>query len=353
MLTVVTGLPGAGKTLFTLSKLLQQFKGRRIFTYGIPGIDHEKLGTEDLEDPERWYDCIEGAVIIIDEAQKVFPQRPPSKPVPRKCSEFETHRHRGLDVILLTQDASTLDTHIRKLTGRHYHVHRLFGANTANVYEYPTFEPRPTDKKTQKGAMAVKLFSYDKSVFECYKSADLHTVKRKIPLKLIVVGTALVLGVGYLGWLALWAASGNLLDFGKEDTAVLVAPGVVPSGAPKSESKPGDIITDPVEYAKQMTPVIAGVPHSAPFYQQLFKAADFPVPYCVIIGELERPTGCRCFTQQMTDYDTTPEICRYYAQNGFFDPRGKQAGATLSAPPAREGAQPPLVSSSRGASSGH
>ncbi|WVA28241.1 hypothetical protein PCP40_33405 (plasmid) [Pseudomonas aeruginosa] len=55
---------------------------------------------------------------MIDEAQRVF-GNDGSRARPEKVTRFETHRHQGLDIHLITQHPSLLCTPVRKLVGKH------------------------------------------------------------------------------------------------------------------------------------------------------------------------------------------------------------------------------------------
>lgn len=342
MLNIVTGLPGAGKTLYTLSKLVPEYRGRDIYVYGIPAIDHDHFGSQDLQDPEKWYELPEGAVIVIDEAQKIFPLRRPGSMVPQKCSEFETHRHKGYDIVLLTQDATTLDVHIRKLAGKHIHVHRLFGGMTATIYEYANFEAKPTDRNIRKTALSTKTWKYDKNVFGKYKSADLHTVKRKIPTKLIMLPilALAVLAAGVFAFYSvkkLFSKSADEIIYG--ETGISLESGKTHSDRPIPKKA-----TSIEEYLALTTPVLYGAPWTAPIYNEARKVRTWPKPYCIIHDITKKnPLGwCKCYTQQVTALQNVdPKICRDIANNGFFDhtredeSSGRRARGTREPPPQR------------------
>ena len=317
MLSIVTGLPGAGKTLYLLSKIIPgRFRGRSIYVYGIPGIDHDYFGTQDLDKPEKWYDLDEGSVIIIDEAQKIFPLRQAGSKVPPKCSEFETHRHRGMDIVLLTQDATTLDVHIRKLAGQHIHVVRLFGGLSANIYEYPNYEQKPTDRNTRRTAVSTSTWRYDKKVFDHYKSADLHTVKRKIPLKLIVL-PLLAIGVIAAIWFAL-SSMFRLVAGSDGEPGMIDSMTAAGSNLVTGEVSPGD----QVGYLESMKPRIEGMPWTAPIFDQAFKVQSFPIPHCIIHSQSETLPGgiCICYSQQITKLDVSKDVCVQIALEGWFNP---------------------------------
>src|SRR5690554_6361472 len=124
MFTIVSGLPGAGKTLHTIAHykklnddLIKQKKSpRSVFYHGIPLTEEgsNALGWTELTSDEvkNWPDNLPtGAILIVDEAQKHWPVRSPSKAIPPELREIETHRHKGVDLVFITQDPTLLDSH--------------------------------------------------------------------------------------------------------------------------------------------------------------------------------------------------------------------------------------------------
>jgi KaiC/GvpD/RAD55 family RecA-like ATPase len=69
MIYIHTGQPGAGKTLFTLDTVRKRAKreNRPVFYHGIELQKPELFeGWQLLEDPKRWMDCPDGAIIVHD-----------------------------------------------------------------------------------------------------------------------------------------------------------------------------------------------------------------------------------------------------------------------------------------------
>ena len=324
MLTIITGTPGAGKTLYSLDRILKEYRGdpnsdkwRPIYINGVPDLDYEFFGADHLEDPEKWYECPEGSVIFIDEGQRIFPQRPPSAAVPQKCREFETHRHRGFDVIVTTQDANTLDVHLRRLAGRHFHIKRTLGQELAAVLEYDHYQKDPTDHFNKREAISTASWKYNKKLYERYKSAEVHTVKKRYPFKLFLIPLAVLVIVGLI-WFAFREMQSQLGTIQGEE----VGEGIdqVTQGSFPGKSSSVDLEVDPFQLHK---PRIPGLLHTAPFYDEVFQAEVFPVPYCIIYqlaDGMRFDSGCLCQTQQGTRYQTDDATCRYWARNGFFDP---------------------------------
>lgn len=207
MIALITGTPGAGKTLYAISKLLRDLVGstvkkhhddgtvteipRRILT-NIPGLllDHELIGPDAPGGLADWFTwCKPGDVICYDEVQRSWTPRANGSKVPDYISALETHRHMGVDFILLTQNPMLIDRNVTALVGRHLHVRRFGGLGAAIVYEWDHASRSLMFSKS----IAKHTFRYDKSVFKLYKSAELHTKpKTSIPTLAIVSLLALV-----------------------------------------------------------------------------------------------------------------------------------------------------------------
>lgn len=164
-------------------------------------IEHFHFHFTRFEDPTTWYTLPKGSVILIDECQQWFPPRPVGSKVPRHCSEFETHRHSGFDVHLITQDAKLLDSHVRRLVGRHIHYHNpLSSKKVSRLQGDKVFDPN--DYHQKKNTIS-SLITRDSNFYGVYWSADLHTHKIVIPKKLVIlVLVALAVPVMVVYWLS-------------------------------------------------------------------------------------------------------------------------------------------------------
>ena len=134
MITLITGSPGSGKTLYCVDKLLRPLIGttvdstndegetttynRTVFT-NIPRLllDHELIDKEWLENIH--VNKVTGCVVVFDEVQRVWPNRPSMSKKPAAVEYLETHRHDGIDIIIMTQNPLLLDPAVRALVGRH------------------------------------------------------------------------------------------------------------------------------------------------------------------------------------------------------------------------------------------
>lgn len=301
MITLITGQPGAGKTLFAISSIrdLAAAEKRPVFYSGITGLA-PSLGWIELADDDPWFNAPTGAIIVIDECQRKFRPRSVGVAVPEEVARMETHRHAGHDLFLLTQHPMLLDTNVRRLVGRHIHVMRAFGSKSATLHEWA--EVREMCDKRREGSIRT-TWVYPKEVFELYKSAEVHTHKARVPLRFwlallipVVVG---LLMWGSFRWLSNKAEGKEVAALGKGSAAA--APGAGPS-VPR------------LDYFSSRQPRVVGVEHTAPVYDDVTKPVRAPVP----VGCVETSKGCACYTQQGTRYATEAAICKSLLAGGFF-----------------------------------
>lgn len=305
MITLTTGQPGSGKTLFTLYQVndLAKRENRPVFYSGIPELTLEWF---QLDNSEEWWKCPPGAIIVIDECQRIFRPRGIGSQVPETVSRFETHRHHGHDVFLITQHPMLLDSNIRRLVGRHCHVMRAFGAKAANIHEWT--EVKEQVDKTRSGSQQT-LWKYPKEVFGWYKSAEVHTHKLRFPPRLffLLLAPFLIAGLVYsvYQW---WKPK---IDGENQKELVSKATGKPVSGAsPAASAAP----KTREEYLDERIPRISGLLHTAPVYDSITQPTEAPIP----VGCMKTATRCRCVDQQGSDYATDPGTCEHIVEHGMF-----------------------------------
>ncbi len=202
MITLITGTPGAGKTLYSL-RFLKEIIGtyRYVYAHGITGLTlpHEIIVCESqtcdfckslkdyhlykkVKDWRKYTDV--GSVFFIDECQHIYRSKGSMS-----VTEFETHRHDGLDFYLVTQHPMLINTDLRRLVGRHIHLI----ADFLGRRQYEWVECSQNLSKTN----AIKSkYNLDKSLFALYQSATIHTKQqRKFPIIVFVMLAALLIGL--------------------------------------------------------------------------------------------------------------------------------------------------------------
>jgi len=364
MLYLRTGLPGAGKTLNAIREIDLEHQAdpdnpavrlnkdpdhpelppRTIYYYGIPDLKADRLKSKwvEFDTPEEWFKLPDGSVIVIDEAQRVF-GNDGTRARPEKVTRFETHRHQGLDIHLITQHPSLLSTPVRKLVGKHINFIRPYGREKGIFrHEYEFCIDSPEKRANFKQAQEERV-TLDPTYFGVYKSSTVHTHKpvtpsyiKKLPLLIVLTLIPLVLLIA-LFWSVIHDArqtqeEARARSNDQQEEQGAGAP-VAAQESRKDSSKP--VTAD--DYIEDRTPRIAAVASSAPRYDELTKPRDFPRMHCassddprMVAKSRNRglPVGrhasgeeytCSCYTQQATRVQTTAEFCLDVVRNGIFD----------------------------------
>ncbi|WP_354677105.1 zonular occludens toxin domain-containing protein [Cupriavidus plantarum] len=326
VVTLVTGLQGNGKTLFTIDavKRLAESEGRAVYYHGITEL---ALPWTPLENPEDWPDVPSGSIVVLDEAQKAYRLRANGAAVPRHVSELETLRHRGISLWLITQHPMLIDNNARRLCGRHLHLVRKFGGQSSMLHEWNAVREN-CDKPAGRRDSIKRTFKFPKSVFSLYKSAEVHTVKRKIPTKVLALVPMVAIALGVFGYVGYRKVVKPLEGEGNVET-VQKAPHRLgePLGASGGGQGRGDKPMTTAEYVQAYTPRIAGLDYTAPVYDSLTQPKRVPVPAACVTSK----TKCQCYTQQGTKLSVGPEQCAQIVRDGFFmafepdsDARGRE-----------------------------
>lgn len=304
-----TGLPGACKTQYTLWRIeaLRKQTGRPVFYSGIP-IDPEKLPDWQPIDARDWHTCPPESIVVIDEAQRLFRPRPNGSAVPPYEEALETHRHGGIDLVLITQKPRLISIGVRELVGRHLHAVRSFGMQRATIHEW-------AECRLNTGARSDSIkhqFKFKPHVFGWYKSAQAHTVKREIPARvwLLLALPLVLLALSFWTWRFLEARKGNT-----PAPTVSAAPGQAPTpsvAAPAPLGR-GEHLT-PRDYLASYAARIPGLAFTAPAYDEVTKPVRAPYPAACVANT----TRCQCYTQQATPLDVPWGLCRRLVRGGFF-----------------------------------
>lgn len=316
MITLMTGLPGACKTLYTMTMVDQIAKrdSRPVFYSGITDVKLE--GWTEIN-AEEWYTCPPNSLVVIDECQRIFRPRTISKDVPLYVSELETHRHKGIDLFMITQHPMLADSALRRLAGKHIHAMRAFGMQGAMLHEWAGVKDN-CDKSAGRADSIKTRWPYNKAMFGMYKSAEVHTVKRSIPtrVKLLLFLPLVLVVLGYI----FYQSMQKKLHPETAATAVAQAsPGALPStGRPGDQAKAvsyKNAKDDAMQFAFMATPRYVGMPSTAPKYDELTKPVVVPIPAACVNSPSK---GCKCFTQQATPINVSAATCAAIVENGFF-----------------------------------
>lgn len=328
MLTLVTGTPGSFKTTYTVWELLRSIPGstletadgstveRKLYS-NINGLllDHEPIDADNLRNWHTW--AKPGAVICFDEVQHVWRPRSLGVKVPDEIQALETHRHMGVDIILVTQHPMLLDSNIRRLVNRHLHLRRLATGATW-VYEWDhCSNPHQT-----KSCITSGLWVRRKEAFKLFTSAQAHTKPvTKIPMVAYLAIPALA-AAGYFGWYSYSSISNRA-----ENALAAAAPA-------------GPLIVDGGDLVRE-------VPASAPESAMVAPAAAGGAgplgpasgpPDEAFAGCARARDVCNCYSSSGMKAERPPEVCDDLTlpgpvQLGLVEPvRDIDAGVDVTAP---------------------
>jgi zona occludens toxin len=326
LITLITGIPGMGKTALLVQMLLEYEKAaeRPLFVMGIPSLGIEHIvappvseWTEMRQSPEdetldlAYFTFPPNSILIVDEAQRVYRPRASSSKVPAYVAALETHRHTGLDIILLTQKPKLLDVNVRELVGRHIHIRS--GLMGRYLFEWPHIADG--ESRLDRSDAAKRKFSPPKVAFTKYKSAEVHT-KHKFRINQLFIYAALALVA------LLWQGSRAFGVIDKYQSAPLAEGEAMPprSGAEALDS-PDSLpmvaaVMPPANITEAMTPVDDQNPLSAPLYAAVVPSVVAPQ----ITGCISSRKSCTCYSQQQTPVWVPEPQCRERAAGKYYDP---------------------------------
>lgn len=298
MITVLTGTPGDGKTLYAVDKILRPLVGstveadldgelvtidRTIYS-NINGLvlDHELIDGSETGGLRNWHEWAKpGAVIVFDEVQKVWSPRANGSKVPPDIMALETHRHMGVDFVLITQGPALIDRNLHMLCGRHLHVRRVANLPLATVYEWDAM----SRTLNYKSSVRRHKYWFNKAAYKLYKSSVLHT---RSPRRLPAVLLGLVVSAGLLAW------KGPVVheSLQGKPAAPVEAVAVAPAAAAPKAGEPSGLASaqhDQVEPVAQLAeaPVIAGCVHA-------------------VVDGVHR---CTCYTDKGAQIEAAPGYC--------------------------------------------
>lgn len=191
MITLITAVPGSGKTLLSVGLIWGYLEeGRPVYT-NIAGLKKEEFPNNNLlfDAPDDWTETPDGSVVIYDECQQphLYPATGErGKVLDKRLTAMETHRHTGHDLFFITQAPTFVHHHVRKLVGSHIHLYRGSGSKIVGRYEWSHTCDAPNDRREQERA-DFTTFRFNPEHYKLYQSSTVHTHKFKIPKKILLI----------------------------------------------------------------------------------------------------------------------------------------------------------------------
>jgi hypothetical protein len=336
-ITLLTGLPGSGKTLRTVMFIKDAIdKGELVYVCNLNGL---KVPHIPFEDPRNWRDLPAGSILVVDEAQQFFRARRGGE-APDYLTAMETIRHQGVRLVLTTQQPDYLDTHLRGLVGLHEHLVRENGKAASKIWRHNEVMDNVRSDRAR-NRYDKETWAYPPELFTLYESAQVHTVKPKMSSRmkkgLIFFGVVgLLLGAlafkakGYVDDADTAHSRAQLATGGREAAGSLAAPGVAHVSALQAH-QPNAV----AEYAANLTPRVPEVLGSMPAFDGRNVRAE-PLVACMsseagdnVDGEY-RSASCSCLTEQGTRHQLPMAACASMARWGpVYDPYREPSGPVV------------------------
>ncbi len=343
MLFLITGQPGNGKTLRAMALMREEYErnqaavkagkeeARRFFSNikgAALGEFYDEIGKAPVTNPnafpwvERlpahndWTQLPANSYVQYDEAHsdgktpdleiygRLFPStgKPGESDDPR-IRAMSTHRHRGFDIVLMTQWPSKIHHQVRTLVGKHIHMNRAMGLAASGVYTWTRAQSDPYDEKARESGEE-EIWSHEKDLYPRYISATHHTAayKFKMPKKIkngIITGvTILAMLAGVFTYMDWWSA---IIPGGQANGQAQAQPseaGAAPPGMPRSFQP--DIPTD--NAIPTLNPGMGA-------YIEIQTAAAPTLAGCV------KGRTCRCFNTDGMQIDMHRSQCETLLEN--------------------------------------
>jgi zona occludens toxin len=317
-ITLITGKPGTGKTVYALSSYIKPEleKSRIVYTTGIPDLkfSHIELTHEDLN---RWdeREPVEGrkgvyeltylkedALIVVDEAADAWPAIN-LKVIPEFLQYLRKHRKHALDFLLITQDPHFLHPHV--LLNVDKHIHLVTDWRGTYSYEWAEYCVNPILLSNQ-GKAVSERYKLDKNVFSEFYSATKHLPKpkRAIP-KIVYVAVCMLFAVPAMAYMSFSTVYDKVKN---------------PIGSKLSfldESKTGQTAEQGSDMQPAVIPVSQPAVINTPVKQSLSMLSD-SIDWSQVAACISSQSNCICYGHKTQRLNIDPQTCAAAVEYGWI-----------------------------------
>ncbi len=299
MIELFEGVPGAGKSYYAIAErfLVHLRAGRRIYAY-IDGIYLDKLalfsGIEraDLDKQVTVWRTQEDVLlnlssvdpmsfVIIDEAQTVF--RAMERVDKALCRFLETHRHHGVDILMMCQDFRQMSQSVTRLVEGTIKFRKLAFVGLKNHYQGKV-RGNPDDT-TEIRKITGK---YDPTVYAYYSSYSSAVVKELRMANSVWKSASVVVGIGSLVFAVavfMWRPWTSLADSPKPSAPVS-------SPKPQRTFVPGPVASQPAAAPLSKVVIIGSGGRKGKYYYfledgRMFTAQDIASKFGMSVHEVK------------------------------------------------------------------
>ena len=247
MIEMLEGVPGSGKSYYAVSERLLKWvrAGRRVYVF-VDGFYLDRLALfegvelavleqqitlwQSGEDVKAGLLDVEpGSAVLIDEVQTVF--RSKDKTDPQLLRWLETHRHRGIDLVLMCQQYGQVTLGVNRLVEATTKFRRLDRFGLKNRYQ-ASVRGNPEELEV------IRMFSgkYEPKLYAYYSSYSSASVRETARGGSMLKSPTLIIGALGLLVAVAWFAFGGWLSGVKTVPAATIATVPLPPPLPSVQA---------------------------------------------------------------------------------------------------------------------
>lgn len=323
-ITLITAAPGAGKTIYAVWNIIKPAieADRVVYTAGIPDLklpaislsysqvkkwsDREMIEVEnpsgipipDDERPTRLQNIAEGALIVIDECQYLWPAAGSRDPTD-DIKYLTKHRHHGLEFILITQAPQLIHKNVLAVVDKH--IHMVADWHGRKRYEWPEYcaTVRATSSKLK---AVTQRYELPKEAYGLYRSASMHVVqKRRKPMMAYFVPIALIALIT-----AVYLFKTRLIDRTHHQEIVT-----------DNNETPSNTLQNTTSQIQQTTPTQQPSIPAQPVQPATYAVVSQMVDWSKVSACLATKTRCVCYGKSAERLVIPSETCRKAVEAGW------------------------------------
>jgi zona occludens toxin (predicted ATPase) len=314
---LITGVPGSGKTLFCVKKIVElqkKFPDRQIYA-NIDGLNIDLV--EDL--PSDWRSCPHASIFFIDEAQKIPRYSTDNrKDIDDVAKDLSVHRHSGHDIYFITQSANLLNVKVLEMVATHWHLARILGTQNSTLFTFDSTQRNPNTISVRKNALENVVFSFPKEYYKYYKSSVAHNQQVFIPRKIwytFAMMIFLILGLIFIYKSLIAGKSFGGFTFGGKEKISSTTSSTTSTVLPASSSASSSAEIPKFEYNFEK-------PYQQDYSKQKYDIKELPR----FAGAVLMGNKCLAYTQQGTIAKISQSDCVRIANGDTpFNPFHQQA----------------------------
>ncbi|OEY93802.1 zonular occludens toxin [Acinetobacter proteolyticus] len=162
---------------------LQHMRPVRTIYTNIAGLEIDTI--RPIPPDADWRKLPDGSYVVYDEIQNIPIFSSENRSVDPIVKDLTIHRHRGFDIVGITQFPDLVHKNFRAVTGHHRHLVNSFGLKRSTLYEWSTVKLDPNAFKNKATSEIKTTYAFPPELYKYYRSSTAHTHKRRLPWRFI------------------------------------------------------------------------------------------------------------------------------------------------------------------------